>query len=101
MKNPKVVIIDYGMGNLFSLQRVVSYLGGVGIISSDPEVIAFAQRLILPGVGAFGDGITNLQKRNLVEPIKNAIRSAKPFLGICLGIQLCMTESYEFGLHKG
>lgn len=97
----QVVIIDYGMGNLFSIKRALEYLGGSAVISFEPSVISSAKRAILPGVGAFGDGMENLRKRNLIEPIKEFVRSGKPFLGICLGMQLLMAEGEEFGLHKG
>ncbi|MCF7907798.1 MAG: imidazole glycerol phosphate synthase subunit HisH [Candidatus Omnitrophica bacterium] len=95
------VIVDYGMGNLFSLERVIRHLGGTAVISSDPETIASAERVILPGVGAFGDGMDKIKNRELVAPIQRAIDSGKPFLGICLGMQLLMTESEEFGVHGG
>lgn len=98
---PITVIVDYGMGNLFSLERVVRHLGGVAVISSDPETIASAERVILPGVGAFGDGMDKIKKRGLIAPIQRVIDAGKPFLGICLGMQLLMTESEEFGVHRG
>ena len=98
---PTVVIVDYGLGNLFSIARAIKNVGGNAEISSDPEKIIAANRLILPGVGAFGDGIKGLRERNLIEPIKVYAASGKPLLGICLGMQLLMSESEEFGLHKG
>lgn len=96
-----VVIVDYGMGNLFSIERIINYLGGKAVISSQPSTVSSAKRLILPGVGAFGDGMDNLKKRGLVEPIRGYARSNRPLLGICLGMQLFMSESEEFGLHAG
>lgn len=99
--SPAVVIVDYGMGNLFSIERVINYLGGIPIISSKPSIISRAKRVILPGVGAFGDGMENLRKRGLIEPIKKFVHSGKLLLGICLGMQLFMSESEEFGLHLG
>ena len=101
MAKAKVVIVDYGLGNLFSIQRAISYLGGEAIVSSTPSEIKTADRLILPGVGAFGKGIQELEKRNLIEPIHLFINSGRPFLGICLGLQLLMSESYEFGQFRG
>lgn len=96
-----VVIADYGMGNLFSIQRVISYLGGIAEISRDPDTIASAERLILPGVGAFGDGMDELKTRGMIGPLKDFALSGRPLLGICLGMQLLMKESSEFGLHEG
>lgn len=96
-----VGIVDYGMGNLFSIERVLNHLGCAAKISSDPAVLSKALKLILPGVGAFGDGMRNLGQRSLVEFIKDFAHSGKHILGICLGMQLLMTESEEFGLHQG
>lgn len=98
---PRACIVDYGMGNLFSIKRVISYLGGEALISSHRDDITRAERLILPGVGAFGDGMENLKKRELISPIKEFIASGRALLGICLGMQLLMTESEEFGVYKG
>lgn len=98
---PITVIVDYGMGNLFSLERVIKHLGGDVVTSSDPETIASAERVILPGVGAFGDGMDKIRKMGLIAPIRKVIDAGKPFLGICLGMQLLMTESEEFGVHGG
>jgi glutamine amidotransferase len=96
-----VGIIDYGMGNLFSIERVLNHLGYPCRISADPAVLSGADKLILPGVGAFGDGMRNLVQRSLVEFIKESVLSGKDILGICLGMQLLMTESEEFGRHQG
>jgi len=101
IKNKKVVIIDYGMGNLFSVKLACEKVGLDSLITNDISEISGADALILPGVGAFGDAIENLGKLNLVKPIKEFIKSGKPFLGICLGMQLLMSESEEFGKHKG
>jgi len=98
---PFVVIVDYGCGNLFSIEHALKKIGANFRISSDPEVIRQADRLILPGVGAFGDGMKNLEDRRLVEPIKEHAKAGKPFLGICLGMQLLLSESEEFGSYKG
>lgn len=97
----QVVIVDYGLGNLFSVERALRYLGADCLITSDAARISAAGRLILPGVGAFGDGMKGLAGRGLVEPIKGFIATGRPFMGICLGMQLLMTEGEEFGIHKG
>ena len=94
-------IVDYGMGNLFSIERVLGHLGSPCKISSDPAVLSEAKKLILPGVGAFGDGMRNLGQRSLAGFIKDFALSGKHILGICLGMQLLMTESEEFGSHQG
>ncbi len=95
------VIIDYQMGNLRSVQKGVERVGGQATISSDPQVIADADQLILPGVGAFRDAIAELEKRQLVEPIQTFIATGRPFLGICLGLQLLFDVSYEGGEYRG
>lgn len=95
------VIADYGLGNLFSLQRVIRHLGGQAVVSGDPAVVAGAPRLILPGVGAFADGMANLKRRGLDAAIKDFAAQDKPLLGICLGMQLLMSESEENGRHPG
>jgi glutamine amidotransferase len=96
-----VAIIDYGMGNLFSIQRACACIGLRGIITSDKKTIAGSSGLILPGVGAFPDAMRNLRDLDLVGIIKDQIGIGKPFLGICLGMQLLFTESEEFGVHEG
>jgi glutamine amidotransferase len=101
MAEADAVIIDYGMGNLFSIQRVIKNLGFSATISENSQEILQAKRLILPGVGAFGDGMKNLKERGLVDPIKKFVAEGKPLLGICLGMQLLFSESEEFGLHQG
>jgi len=97
----RVTIIDYGLGNLFSLQRALAHLGVPGEVTEDPGKIRDAVRLILPGVGAFGDGMQQLRARGLVAPLLEAASRACPLLGICLGMQLLFTESEEFGRHEG
>lgn len=94
-------IIDYGLGNLFSIHRALTHLGIEAVISGDPEVVANAEHLILPGVGAFGDGMSGLRERGLIEPIRRRAAEGIPILGICLGMQLLMSESEEFGRHEG
>ncbi len=99
--NIDVVVVDYGLGNLLSVQRAVEEMGGTPLVTSDPEQIRMASRLILPGVGAFGDGMAGLRERGLVSPLRAAAARGVPFLGICLGMQLMMEVGYEFGSHEG
>lgn len=96
-----IAIIDYGMGNLRSVQKAFETVGHQAVVTRERRVIADASHVVLPGVGAFADCMANLEQYGLIEPIRNAIASGKPFLGICLGLQLLFTESEEFGLHKG
>lgn len=96
-----IVIADYGIGNLLSVERAVSAVGGHAIRSSDPEEVRRAERLIVPGVGAFGDCMAALTSHNLVEPILETIRDGRPVLGICVGMQMLMEASEEFGQHRG
>ena len=96
-----VTIADYGRGNLFSLSRALEHLGSEAKVTSDPAAIEAAERLILPGVGAFGDGMDNLRSRGLIEPLKRYAASGRPLLGICLGMQLLLDGSDEFGRHEG
>lgn len=93
----KVAIIDYEMGNMFSVQHACEFVGLEPFISSNPDQIMSADAAILPGVGAFGDAMRNLQRLDLINPIKEFINSGKPFMGICLGMQLLFSESEEFG----
>ena len=96
-----VVIVDYGMGNLRSVQKGFEKVGASAVVTRDPGVIREAERLVLPGVGAFPECMRNLTGFGLVEPVLEVIRSGRPFLGICLGLQLLFDESEEFGLHEG
>lgn len=96
-----IAIVDYGMGNLRSVQKAFERVGSAAEIVNDPEKIAQADKVILPGVGAFGDAIAELRRRELVEPIKEAIDAGKPFLGICLGLQLLFDVGYEGERHEG
>lgn len=96
-----VVIVDYGLGNLGSVARAVRHLGAEPVITSDPVVIRDAERLILPGVGAFGTAMSNLQERGLIAPLKSFAGSGRPLIGLCLGMQLFMDESDEGALHRG
>jgi glutamine amidotransferase len=96
-----IAIIDYQMGNLRSVQKALEKVGHAAEITSDPRVLAQADKVILPGVGAFRDCMAELRRRDLVGPIKDTIESGKPFLGICLGLQLLFDVSYEDGEHEG
>jgi glutamine amidotransferase len=96
-----IAIIDYGMGNLYSVSKAVERLGCEMIVTSDPEQIMAADGAILPGVGAFGDAMANLRETGLVDTVKAYAASGKPLLGICLGMQLLFTESEEHGIHQG
>jgi glutamine amidotransferase len=96
-----IVVVDYGMGNLRSVQKGFEKVGGRAVISRNPEEIRNAGRLVLPGVGAFPECMRNLTRLNLVDPILEFIESGRPFLGICLGLQLLFDESEEFGRHEG
>ena len=98
---PVVSIIDYGMGNLFSVRQACEHAGIKPVITADKSVINSSDALILPGVGAFGDAMDCLQALDLISPIKDFISTGKPLMGICLGLQLLMSESEEFGMHKG
>ena len=97
----KAVIIDYEICNMFSVKHACENVGFAASISSSPKEINDADIVILPGVGAFGDAMNSLRRLKLIQPIKEAIASGKPFIGICLGLQLLMEESEEFGNHKG
>ena len=94
-------IIDYGMGNLHSVQKALEQIGAEASIICEPDQITQADKVILPGVGAFQDAIRTLQKKELVGPIREAAQSGKWFLGICLGLQLLFEVSYEDGNHEG
>jgi imidazole glycerol-phosphate synthase subunit HisH len=96
-----IAIIDYGMGNLRSVSKAFEAVGHEAIVTRDVASIQNASHVVLPGVGAFGDCMVNVKHYGLIEPIKAAIQSGKPFLGICLGFQLLFSESEEFGCHQG
>lgn len=96
-----IAIIDYGMGNLRSVQKGFEKIGSEAVITNDPQVVLRAARVVLPGVGAFRDCMHNLEQGGFVEPILKVIAEGKPFLGICVGMQLLFTDSVEFGLYRG
>ncbi|MFN3653248.1 MAG: imidazole glycerol phosphate synthase subunit HisH [Armatimonadota bacterium] len=101
-----IAIVDYGMGNLRSVEKALLKLGHPAVISSDPDELLRADRLILPGVGAFGAAMANLTRAeadgaSLDEAVRQFVRSGRPFFGICLGMQLLLTESEELGQHRG
>ena len=96
-----ITIIDYGLGNLFSLSSSLNYLGLENQISRDPKEIKKADRIILPGVGAFGDAIGKLKATGLDELLKEEAAKGKPLMGICLGMQLLFDKSEEYGTHEG
>lgn len=96
-----IAIIDYDMGNLRSVQKAFETVGHRAVITRKRQMIADASHVVLPGVGAFGDCMRNLESYDLIDPLQQSIASGKPFLGICLGLQLLFTESEEFGSHKG
>ena len=96
-----IAIIDYGVGNLFSLSSSLKAVGADTVITGDPDKIKRADKLILPGVGAFGDAMNKLRADGLDRLIKNEAENGKPLLGICLGMQLLFDKSYEFGEYEG
>jgi glutamine amidotransferase len=96
-----IIIVDYGMANLRSVQKALEKVGASAEISGDPNQIVEADKLILPGVGAFRDAIARLREANLAEPIVAHIHAGKPFFGICLGLELLFTTSYEDGVYRG
>jgi glutamine amidotransferase len=96
-----IAVIDYGRGNLGSVENALGRLGTRAVVTQDPRVIGDARALILPGDGAFHDAMSSLQSLGLLDPIKAALAEGRPFLGICLGYQLLFTESEEFGQGKG
>lgn len=96
-----VAIIDYGVGNLFSLKSSLAYIGREAVVTSDPEVIAKADHIILPGVGAFPDAAKKLFESGMADVVKKEVAKGKPMLGICLGMQMLHTKSYEYGICDG
>ena len=100
-KAPLVAIVDYGVGNLFSVKHACEYVGMRARITASGEELLEASAVILPGVGAFGDAMAMLGRLDLVSVLREIAGSGKPLIGICLGMQLLMTESHEFGRHQG
>jgi glutamine amidotransferase len=96
-----IAIIDYGVGNLFSLKSSFREIGAEAAVTSDPEVIDAADRIILPGVGAFEDAARKLRESGMAEVVKKEAAAGKPLLGICLGMQLMFDKGYEYGEHEG
>ena len=101
MSNKTITIADYGMGNLFSIERAINRIGGMAHITDNPSDIAKAERVILPGVGAFGKGMHELRARRLDEALREFIKTGRPLLGICLGMQLLFSEGAEFEWNEG
>lgn len=95
------LVVDYGMGNLFSVSRALERIGASFAVSRDPAAVASAARVILPGVGAFGDAMDNLARLGLIDPLRRHVGSGRPLLGICLGMQLLFTTGDEFGTRPG
>lgn len=96
-----IAIIDYGMGNLRSVQKALEYVGQEAVVTSDKAVIEKADKLVLPGVGAFSDAISTIREKGFDKLIYDGCNKGKPFLGICLGMQMIFDVSYEYGEHKG
>ena len=97
----KIAIVDYQMGNLFSVKQACLHVGLDPIITTEKNIILEADAAILPGVGAFGEAMSQLRKMDLVDSIKEFVKSGKLFMGICLGMQLLFSQTEEFGIHEG
>ena len=96
-----IAIVDYGVGNLFSLKSSLAAIGADAIVTADPATIRHAERVILPGVGAFGDARAKLRQSGLDDVVLEVAKSGKPILGICLGMQMLFEKSFEYGEHEG
>lgn len=96
-----IAIVDYGVGNLFSLQSSFKRIGADAVVTADEKTLKNASKIILPGVGAFADAIQKLKERNLDEFLKEQVKTGKYMMGICLGMQLLFDESHEYGVHQG
>ncbi|MCK4300597.1 MAG: imidazole glycerol phosphate synthase subunit HisH, partial [Planctomycetes bacterium] len=101
MGRRRVVVVDYGMGNLRSVAKALERVGAEVRVSARPQDVEQAGKLVLPGVGAFAAAMAELSRRDLVEPLRRYLREDRPFLGICLGLQLLLEKSYEEGEHRG
>ncbi|MCP4418251.1 MAG: imidazole glycerol phosphate synthase subunit HisH [Chloroflexi bacterium] len=97
----KITMIDYGASNIRSAQKAFEHIGADVQLTDDPEVVRRADKLVLPGVGAFGSGMAGLQRHNLPQAIHEAVQRGVPFLGICVGMQLMFDEGHEMGIHAG
>lgn len=97
----KVTIVDYGVGNLLSVRRALEHCGASVALTDDIDAILASDRVVLPGVGAFGDCMHELSRRELVDPVKAYVATGRPMLGICVGMQILLDESEEFGRHPG
>jgi imidazole glycerol-phosphate synthase subunit HisH len=97
----KIAIIDYGMGNLLSVEKAFQKLGVEAVVTGDPELVSRAPGLVLPGVGAFRDAMAQLRDSGMIDAISESIERGRPFLGICLGLQLLFERSFEDGEHEG
>jgi len=98
---PRVTVVDYGLGNLHSVVKAFAFVGAEVDVAGDGETVARAERLVLPGVGAFADGMAGLRRHGQVAALREFAASGRPVIGICLGAQLLLGESEEFGRHKG
>ena len=96
-----IAIIDYGVGNLFSLRSSLDAIGADAMVTGDPEAIRYADKIILPGVGAFGDAAAKLRENGLDQVVIEEAKSGKPLIGICLGMQLLFDTGEEYGVHEG
>ena len=96
-----LAIVDYGVGNLFSLQCSLKRIGADAVVTSDENIIRAADRIILPGVGAFGDAVRKLRESGLFQVVIDEAEKGKPLMGICLGMQMLFEKSYEYGEHEG
>lgn len=96
-----IAIIDYGVGNLFSLKSSLAAIGAEAVVTKDEELIRSAEKIILPGVGAFEDAMNKLVASGLADVVKDEVKKGKPLMGICLGMQMLFEKSYEYGEHEG
>lgn len=101
MARPEIVIVDYGMGNLRSVQKAFEAVGHAAAISADPDMVAGATKVVLPGVGAFQDAVARMRETGLADAVTRHVAAGKPFLGICLGLQMLFTRGHEDGVHAG
>ena len=96
-----IALVDYGVGNLYSIEQSFRAIGAQVVVTADPQVLRTAEKIILPGVGAFGEAMDKLRNSGLAEVVVELAKAGKPLLGICLGMQLLFDEGYEYGVHKG